>query len=674
MKICLISKYPPIEGGVSMRNYWMARALAERGHQVYVVTNAPEVESEYRIHLSAEDRDWYEPRFKKSKGFVKVMGTEPVSRKYYHVPWTNPFVTKLASIATRTIREYRCEAIYAYYFEPYGIAAHLASRWTGVPCVLRHAGSDLGRLMEIPDLRISYEEILKAASVIVTQWNNVETFTKLGVPPERIFTGYVRAVPTEVFNQQTEPMDVNKVLEEVAATRQDKAEGAPAWRSDPMDTSKPTIGIYGKVGEIKGSYDLLKALGRLSREGHHFNLLAMTHGMKVKEAMFHQLIAEQGLASKTWILPFMPSWRVPSFIRRCTAVCFLERNFPIVMHGPTIPREVLACGTCLVVSLEIARKQSFVEKIIHGLNALVIRDPQDEDDLAGHLRLIITQPEKARRVGAQGHELSEQVEDYDAFVDSCEEMFRQLAVKRRNRKVKPGQSAPLEQSVSVVRSQLPWTSLLLADDLKRWVGRFLKEEKSQMFEEADVAGFFRFLSRMIAQRKLKGRYTKDVLKYDMNILPLPDGSNKNKRASYSYDPLLFRGGGRGPSRIGEEIAGGLKPYLLPHVVIKTFDHDVGQLIGHLEKAKALPVLSAEKTLVLFQRTPGRPKPRSYKINEAAAQLVRMLDGSQSLEAICDKLVERYLGVKSPEARESCIVQSRVFLDRLFENGAVGYVE
>jgi glycosyltransferase involved in cell wall biosynthesis len=674
MKICLISKYPRIEGGVSMRNYWMARALAERGHQVYVVTNAPEVESEYRIHLSEEDHDWYEPRFKKSKGFVKVMGTEPVSRKYYHVPWTNPFVTKLASIATRTIREHGCEAIYSYYFEPYGVAAHLASRWTGVPYILRHAGSDLGRLMEIPDLKITYEEILKAASVIVTQGNNVEIFTNLGVSPERIFTGYVRAVPTEVFNRRTEPMDVNKVLKEVAAAPQDRPEGAPAWRSDPMDCSKATIGIYGKVGEIKGSYDLLKAMGRLSREGLDFNLLAMTHGMKVKEAMFHQLIAGQGLASRTWILPFMPSWRVPSFIRRCTAVCFLERNFPIVMHGPTIPREVLACGTCLVVSLEIARKQSFVEKIIHGLNALVIRDPQNEEDLAAHLRFIITQPEKAAQIGAQGHKLSEQVEDYDAFVTSCENMFRQLAVKRRKRKARADQSAPLEQSVSLVRSRLPWTSLLLADGLKRWVGRFLKEEKSQTLEEANVASFTRFLSRMISQGKLKGPYTRDVLKYDMNIHPLPNGSSKRNKNRYSYETLLFRAGSLGVLGLGEKVAGDPKPYLLPHVVIETFDHDLEQLIGHLEKKKPLPVRSRQKTLVLFQRTPGRPKPRSYKINDAAAELVRLLDGAQSLEAICDKLIERHLGVKWPEAKESFITQSRAFLERLFENGAVGYVE
>jgi len=54
MKICMIGKYPPIEGGVSARNYWIARGLSERGHEVHLVTNADEVEPAYRMYLNGE--------------------------------------------------------------------------------------------------------------------------------------------------------------------------------------------------------------------------------------------------------------------------------------------------------------------------------------------------------------------------------------------------------------------------------------------------------------------------------------------------------------------------------------------------------------------------------------------------------------------------------------------
>jgi hypothetical protein len=40
MRLCLIGKYPPIQGGVSARTYQLAHGLARRGHDVYVVTNA----------------------------------------------------------------------------------------------------------------------------------------------------------------------------------------------------------------------------------------------------------------------------------------------------------------------------------------------------------------------------------------------------------------------------------------------------------------------------------------------------------------------------------------------------------------------------------------------------------------------------------------------------------
>jgi glycosyltransferase involved in cell wall biosynthesis len=63
MKICIIAKYPPIEGGESSKAYWLARALGQRGHEVHVVTNALEVEEEYREQLSDYDLKYkYQPQ------------------------------------------------------------------------------------------------------------------------------------------------------------------------------------------------------------------------------------------------------------------------------------------------------------------------------------------------------------------------------------------------------------------------------------------------------------------------------------------------------------------------------------------------------------------------------------------------------------------------------------
>jgi glycosyltransferase involved in cell wall biosynthesis len=55
LKICIIGKYPPIQGGVSMRTYWHAHGLAALGHEVHVVTNAKEAVSPFRMYMRAED-------------------------------------------------------------------------------------------------------------------------------------------------------------------------------------------------------------------------------------------------------------------------------------------------------------------------------------------------------------------------------------------------------------------------------------------------------------------------------------------------------------------------------------------------------------------------------------------------------------------------------------------
>ncbi len=55
MRICIIGKFPPIQGGVSMRTYWTAHALAARGHDVHVVTNAKEARPPFRMHMRQED-------------------------------------------------------------------------------------------------------------------------------------------------------------------------------------------------------------------------------------------------------------------------------------------------------------------------------------------------------------------------------------------------------------------------------------------------------------------------------------------------------------------------------------------------------------------------------------------------------------------------------------------
>jgi glycosyltransferase involved in cell wall biosynthesis len=393
MRICAIIKYPPIQGGVSARSYWTVRALAERGHQVNVVTNASEVEDAYRLWIPPEDSAMLESTFDNG-GYVRVWPTRiGGGRSLKHIPQSNPFVSKLASVATEVVRSEKCEVIFSYYFEPYGMSAYLASTWTDVPFVVQHAGSDKGRLMNHPELSTAYREMLRRASLIITPSD--QTFVGLGISARGLARPPRSAsfLPRSYFSPNVQPLDIDRLLAHVGS--HPFIEQRKPWPSD-----RPVIGIYGKIGRTKGSFDLVAALEVAASRGRKFNVLAMVGGND--RDRFVGAVRDAGLADRTWFLPLLPHWRVSQFIRTCSAVCFLERRFAIRSHHPMVAQEILACGVCAIISREIADKQLFREQIIDRFNALVVDDPQDHQVLANVITRVIDAPDEARQIGIEG--------------------------------------------------------------------------------------------------------------------------------------------------------------------------------------------------------------------------------------------------------------------------------
>jgi hypothetical protein len=302
-----------------------------------------------------------------------------------HIPQSNPFVSKLAGLATQVIREFDCDIVVGSYFEPYGVAASMAANWTSKPVVLQHAGSDLDRLMLVPELATVYREMLVAADAVITQPSLFGRFTGMGVRPGALRPGPPYAMPPH-FSPDALPMTVAEISRLAATTQVPQPDR-------PFDPGLPTIGMYGKPGVFKGSYDLIGALGILRGLGLDFNLLLLSGASP--DDQLATAIEAAGLTGRTWRLPFIPHWRMGSFIRACTAVCFLERDFPVPIHGPVVPHEVLTTGTCLVLSGEIHGKQPNPDDFVDGDNLILVPDPKDRETLAKKLRTVIEQPETA---------------------------------------------------------------------------------------------------------------------------------------------------------------------------------------------------------------------------------------------------------------------------------------
>lgn len=424
VRICVIGKVPPIQGGVSRRTFWSVQALARAGHRVWAVTNADEALPEVRLAIVQSDR------FARRKAYAgggryEIVSTQPLASK--HVLWANPFVTKLAGMATRTIRQHRCRLIYAFYFDPYGLAACLAARWTGVPFVVKHAGSDLGLLVRSPQLRLAYAEMLTAAKYVITEEALVPFFQRLGVRKRRLHVESRPFFRGPGFSSRGPALDVNRRLRD---TLREHAWLHPAYRefaAKRFDPSVPTVLMYGKLLPFRGVLDAVDALVRVRREGKTpFQFVVVGGGYE----HFDQLVArlrDTRLGDRTWLVPYLPPWKIPEAIRMATAVCFLEHDQPMEISTPTVPFEVLSCGACLVLSREVAQKATFLkDRLIDGTN-FVAADPTNRKQLARTLAAVLGDPQRAREIGRRGERVVRGVHmPLDDYVAHNERFFRAL--------------------------------------------------------------------------------------------------------------------------------------------------------------------------------------------------------------------------------------------------------
>jgi glycosyltransferase involved in cell wall biosynthesis len=654
MNICLLGKYPPIEGGVSANTYWLARGLAERGHRIHVVTNAFEVDEAFRMALGPGDDGWYQAEFPDTQGCVRVYNVEPFSpRRMDYIPSANPFVSKLAAVATDVVRRNRCDVILSYYYEPYVVAGWLASRWTNRPLVTKHAGSDLDRLYRVPDLSTTYREILRSADAVVTQPRLMPRFLGMGVDRSRLERDIAYSPPGSVFNSQAEPLDI-------AAA----ALGAAAERPLP-DASAPIIGTYGKIGIAKGTYDLIAALGVLAREGLHFRFAAMVGA--VQRQSLAPFLERAGLTSRTYILPMMPNWKVPAFLRACSCVCFLERDFPIAIHGPIIPREILACGTCLVLSGEIAGKQRYRDSFAPGENLLIVNDPRNTAGLAATLRTVIDNPANASTIGENGMHISRSIENYPGYIDGWEQLLSRYA----GNAAKGMPQAPSEGEFEFV---IPDLLAFLRRRSAPAVAKFRAPSGEHPFEVA--IRFCDFMAGRVDRAAYGAEFPKllAALAYAKARLRAAHFAEGGDTSAFVVSDRLFG------AVVSAESAWDLRPVRGNSLRIEEFDYDVSGLEilasvgGHAptgDDGADLASLEPVSLLVLFHRAPNLI-PCELRIDDATRELVARCDGTRTTAGIVDEM-RRYFNAGT-EARDE--VTSRVLgaLDRLYRAGVLVFGE
>ncbi|MFH0832587.1 MAG: glycosyltransferase, partial [Candidatus Aenigmatarchaeota archaeon] len=203
MKICIISKYPPIEGGVSSGIYWLAKGLGEVGHEVFVVSNCWEVEETFREVIQEEESGKLEPKN------VHLFSTQNDRPRSPPIPYLNSYVTKIASLSIDVIRKHDPDVIYSEYLLPYGVSALIAKHVTKKPMIVRHAGSDITTLFDSPFLRTAFIEVFKFSDKAMIRGDKIGMLSELGMERDR-FVSLRRSVDTKAFNPNAKPYDFSK--------------------------------------------------------------------------------------------------------------------------------------------------------------------------------------------------------------------------------------------------------------------------------------------------------------------------------------------------------------------------------------------------------------------------------------------------------------------------------
>lgn len=349
MNICFITKYPPLSGGVSASAFWKTYLLANAGIRCFVISHAQLASTHFKYI-------WNQPLSIKNVSIEYLSSTNELK----HIPRSKSYVTRLINAGCKILEESHIDLVEGIYLEPNGVVASTLSSWFDIPYGLQHAGSDIGSLFKGSEYRKTYLNILKKSHYVLSGYSHAKTLKDAGIDSKKIKIAPILYPVLEYFNPNGEIFNINEYAKKTSNIKTAELTGSHYYKNlscKSIDTSLPTLGIYGKALPSKGHQQLISSLNRIKQLGYKFNLIMLTQGEDSYISDLSKLIHDNKLEENVFLLPYLPTWEIPSFIRACDAVCYLENNFHIPNHATVrIPLEVLSCGRHLILSQEAANK------------------------------------------------------------------------------------------------------------------------------------------------------------------------------------------------------------------------------------------------------------------------------------------------------------------------------
>lgn len=217
MNICLLGQFPPHIGGVASHSQILARKLAARGDNVYVLTYP---HSDIRDQKGITVKTAYTINIKGLRGFIFFLSC----------------LFQLLLI----VRKYDIEVIHAHFLIPPGLVAVLVGGITHRKVVVTVHGSDIFILTRNTLIRILIKYVLQKADIIAVVNEEIKNeILKLdicGVPDK------IRLTPNAVDLEKFKPTNKSTLFKEIG-----------------IEPQKPVILFVGNLVDQKGLNYLLDA-------------------------------------------------------------------------------------------------------------------------------------------------------------------------------------------------------------------------------------------------------------------------------------------------------------------------------------------------------------------------------------------------------------------------------
>ena len=281
-KIALFGKYPPLEGGIAAKNYWLARGLLERGHEVHVITNRISAGCEYQIKDAGQD-----PAIKQNLWIHRPSNEIP-----WHIPDYDENELTLLDLAINIVREYSIQILDTGYLIPYGVLGHLTKCTTGVCHIIRHGGSDLEIFLKRKILETLIDEAITHADMVVTDTQCRNLFERM--------TSRLVTQPAYIPDNR-------------------------AFVSSEKQRTKYRLAVIGKINyhwQYKNLHIVADIMQQLTEQ---FECWVIGQGKGMPD--FQKSLSPETIVHIKWY-PFVAPWEMPQLLNQLDAVFIFESGLP----------------------------------------------------------------------------------------------------------------------------------------------------------------------------------------------------------------------------------------------------------------------------------------------------------------------------------------------------------